>query len=471
MSELVPVILCGGKGSRLWPLSRESHPKQFVDLGSGRTLFGDALERGRSIPGSSNPIILTNERYQFFVRDELLKHDIKAGIICEPAIKNTAPAIALAALAILEEADKGEALMLILPSDHIIENVEKFSASVEKAKKVALKGFIVTFGIYPAYAATNYGYILKGDELENGVFAVRSFIEKPEFENAVRMLETGAYYWNAGIFLMSPAHFLNELKSCMPEIYKYCLTAWKKRRKSDGLEMPDKETFFKCPAISIDYAVMEQTRRAAMMPLDVAWNDLGSWDAFFKYALKDSGGNIGMGNIIFENCSHCQAYSQERLVAAMGVDDLNIIATADAVLISKNGAGEKMKDLLQLLKSKNLYHYDHHPRIYESWGNYERLAGDEGFEVSRLVINPGQGHCFQNYFHNAAHLIVIYGKAEVIINDDRQICTENKSVSIPGGCEYHIKNPDLVQLVLIQIRSGSPLKDKFGKTGLSYSFE
>lgn len=452
MPEIIPVILCGGSGTRLWPLSRESHPKQFVELGNGRTLFGDALRRGASVPHAIEPILSTNADYRFFVRDELRKNSMKGKILLEPATRNTAPAIALAAFAALE--NDGDPFLLVLPSDHEIGDNAAFSETVSRALPIAEKGYILTFGIDPTYPATGFGYLLPGEPIGDNGFILRGFTEKPGMEEAARMLREGGHYWNSGMFLMRPSVYLRELKKWSPDVYDACRASWDARKSDKELIMPDYESFCQSPIISIDYAVMEKSDCAAMLPLGVEWNDLGSWDVFFKSFPRDSNGNACHGDAVLEDSKNCQIYGQKSVIAAVGVEDLTIVETGDAVLVARRGEAQRIRNVVNTLRKQDRYQYQRHTLVPKPWGSFETLAKGDRFQVKRLIVNPGESLSLQIHHHRAEHWVIVAGTARVTLDDESRLFTENQAAYIPVGCAHMLTNPGKIPLVIIEIQSG-----------------
>lgn len=466
---IYPVILCGGSGTRLWPLSREMYPKQFVDLGNGRTLFKDTLLRAAKIPEISSFLVVCNEEHRFYVSASLLECSLQAQVILEPEAHNTAPAIALAAFAIAENDDKG--LMLVLPSDHLIQNTEFFTKAVQAACPLAEAGYIVTFGIIPSSPETGFGYIQQGKELPQGGYTVASFVEKPDLAKAEVMLRKGGYLWNSGMFLMSASTYLNELKTYSTEIYTCCHAAWKENRRDGAFLRPEKKAFRSSPSNSIDYAVMEHTDHAAVYPLEADWNDLGSWEAFYQTGEKDSSHNVCSGDILAEHVHDCYLHSSHRLVAALDIDNLAVIETQDAVLVAPLASVQRVKDVVASLKAKGRPEYQFHPLVYRPWGSYECLAAGARFQVKRITVNPGAQLSLQMHYHRAEHWVVVSGTAEITNGDKVSIFTENQSTYIPLGTVHRIKNPGRIPLIIIEIQSGTYLgeddiirfKDEYGR--------
>lgn len=454
MPSIIPVILCGGSGTRLWPLSRQAYPKQFVDLGEGRTLFKDTLARARQIPESREPVIVCNEAHRFYVTAALYESDVRAAIILEPAPRNTAPAIALAAFSLATDGD--EALMLVLPSDHAIGDDHTFSAGVGAAVSLAEQGHIVTFGITPTAPETGFGYIEQGEALDSG-FCVARFVEKPDGATARAMLKQGGFLWNSGIFLMRPSAYLKELERCAPEIFAACRTAWLERTGDGVFCRPQAPAFLASPSDSIDYAVMERTGLAAVVPLATGWSDLGSWEAFYQADRPDDDGNVCHGDILIRDTENCYFNARHRLLAAIGVRDLVVVETRDAVLVAPRDRVQEVKTVVDRLQAEGRIECKQHPLVYRPWGSYETLVMDNRFQVKRIIVNPGAELSLQMHHHRVEHWVVVNGTAEVTNGDETHLYTENQSTYIPAGTRHRLKNPGIIPLVLIEIQSGSYL--------------
>lgn len=464
-----PAILCGGSGTRLWPLSRESYPKQFVDLGEGRTLFKDTLRRIAAIPGLASPLIVCNKEHRFFASASLMECDMQARLILEPEPRNTAPAVALAALAVHEQDPDG--ILLILPSDHLLKNEERLAEAVHKTCPMAESGHIMTFGIEPTSPTSAYGYIRKGESLPNGGFAVARFVEKPAVETARAMLDSGEYLWNSGMFLVSASIFLEELKKYEPPIYEKCSRAWENRRLDGAFIRPASKALEDVPSVSIDYAVMERTERAAVYPLDVEWNDLGSWESLYQTGEKDSSGNVNVGDVLEENARNCYLHSSHRLLAALDVQDLAIIETQDAVLVAHRDAVQNVRKLVSRLKEMQRPEYSLPPLVPRHWGSYECLVSGPRFQVKKIIVNPGAQLSLQMHYHRAEHWVIVSGTAEVTNGGTTTVFTENQSTYIPVGAVHRLKNPGHIPLIMIEIQSGNylgeddivRLEDEYGR--------
>lgn len=454
---LYPVILCGGSGTRLWPLSREMYPKQFVDLGEGRTLFKDTLRRASLIPDIADIMIVCNEAHRFYASTSLLECALQAQLILEPEARNTAPAIALAAFSIYDKDPDG--ILLVMPSDHMLKDEKIFVEAVQKATNLAEKGRIVTFGITPNSPETGYGYIQQGDSLPNGGYKVVQFVEKPDHVKAVSMLKEGGYLWNSGMFLVAASTYLEELRAFAPEIYTQCQKAWSERCKDGAFLRPERNAFLSSPSNSIDYAIMEHTTHAVVYPLDLKWNDLGSWEAFYQTGEKDSSANVCRGDIVTKNVHNSYLLGTNRLIVALDVDNISVIETRDAILVASRNSVQQVKDIVSRLKSENRIEYQYHPLVYRPWGSYECLAKGSRFQVKRIVVNPGEQLSLQMHYHRAEHWVIVSGTAEITNGNTVKIFAENQSTYIPLGTVHRLKNPGHIPLIIIEIQSGAYLEE------------
>ena len=471
MTVLRPVILCGGSGTRLWPLSRSRYPKQFMDLG-GHTLFGNTVDRAMRLPGSTAPLVVGNEEHRVYVAAALQAKGVGGGILLEPSGRNTAPAIALAALSAVEGGE--DPLLRVLPSDHVLAPQAAFASAVEQARACAVTGDIVTFGITPTGPETGFGYIRRG-ELRPGTegYAVARFEEKPDLARAQAMLAEGGHFWNSGMFLYRASAYLAELERYAPAIFAACREAWGGRSEDMDFVRPGRDAFLRSPSDSIDYAVMERTERAVVVPLTAEWSDLGSWEAFYEVAEHDAHGNAHIGDVMIEGAENCYLHGTHRLVAALGVSDLVVVETPDSVLVANRSDTQRVKTLVERLKAEGRSEAELHPLVYRPWGSYEQLAMGDRFQVKRIVVNPGAELSLQMHHHRAEHWVVVEGTAEITVDGRTGLHTENESVYIPLGAVHRLKNPGIIPLVVIEIQSGSYLgeddivrfEDKYGRKG------
>ena len=458
--SIIPVILCGGSGTRLWPLSRDSYPKQFLQLLDRQSLFQATIERLRGIT-SASPLAVTNEKHRFLVAEQLREVDQKAQILLEPMGRNTAPAIAAAAIRALQQGSSP--MLLVLPSDHHIEQVDVFTEAVQTGARAAEDGKLVTFGIVPDRPETGYGYIQAEtsplyDE-EQPVYAVNGFREKPDLHTAEKYLASGEYFWNSGMFLFRADRYLEELGNHAPEILASCQQAVDQGEADLDFFRLDKEAFGGCPADSIDYAVMEKTDAACMAPLDAGWNDVGAWSSLWDISASDDddNGNVIYGDVIAHDSSNCLIRSESRLVSTLGIKNLVIVETRDAVLVAERDAAQNVKEIVNELKNAGRNESTMHREVYRPWGKYDSVDAGGRFQVKRITVNPGATLSLQKHHHRAEHWIVVTGTAEVTCDDDIRILTENQSTFIPLGSVHRLRNPGRIPLELIEVQSGSYL--------------
>lgn len=454
MSKIIPVILCGGSGTRLWPLSRESYPKQFVKFGDNNTLFQDTLQRALRIDGCEDIVVVCNEDHRFYVTSELYQAQASAKIVLEPSPRNTAPAIALAAFLLAEQDD---ACMFVMPSDHRIVDEDQLISQISKAYDLAMNGNIVTFGIVPNRVETGFGYIEKGKKICELGFSVERFVEKPDEEAAKVMVKNGNYFWNSGMFLMKVSVYLKELEKFSPDIYNICKKAWDQHKVDGVFIRPNRDTFLSSPSDSIDYAVMEKTDICAMVTLSSKWSDLGSWEAFYQIGEKDKLGNVCLGDVLCKDTHNSYIQSNNKLLATIGLDNVLVVETADAVLVAKRDKSQDVKNFVTDLQKLGRREARVHNLVYRPWGSYETLSLGERFQVKRIVVNPGGELSLQMHHHRAEHWVVVSGTAEVTNEDKVQLFSENESTYIPIGAKHRLKNPGVIPLVLIEIQSGAYL--------------
>ncbi|WED20626.1 mannose-1-phosphate guanylyltransferase/mannose-6-phosphate isomerase [Vibrio sp. JC009] len=454
---ILPVIMAGGSGTRLWPLSRTHFPKQFLSLASENTMLQDTVSRLAGLEHKA-PLFICNDEHRFIVAEQLRKAEFKhSGIILEPVGRNTAPAVALAALQAVQNGD--DPLLLVLAADHVIKNEAAFVASVEAAVPEARKGNLVTFGIVPTAPETGYGYIRQGEVSGENSFKVDSFVEKPNQEKAQEYLASGEYYWNSGLFLFKASAFLAELEAHRPDILAACKEAHLSSYPDLDFIRLDKDVFANCPDESIDYAVMEPTQNAIVVPMDAHWNDVGSWSAIWEVNDKDAKGNATRGDVIAEDTRNSYVYSQSKLVSTVGVDDLIVIETKDAVLVAHKDKVQGVKNIVNHLKQNGREEYLKHREVFRPWGSYDAIANGERFEVKQVTIKPGERTAIQKHYHRAEHWVVVSGTARIIRGDKELILSENESTYIPINMEHAIENPGKVPLEIIEVRSGSYLAE------------
>ncbi|MGN0918508.1 MAG: mannose-1-phosphate guanylyltransferase/mannose-6-phosphate isomerase [Oxalobacter sp.] len=468
-SNIQTVILCGGAGTRLWPLSRAKYPKQFMRLSNGSTLFAETLLRAGVVGGDIEPLVVSNDEYRFYADEILKKEGKEALVILEPSAKNTAPAIALAAFATQENTPN--ALMLVMPSDHRFLAPDDFYDAVKKAVPAVEAGNLVTFGINPTSPETGFGYIKQGSQIDDGVYKVERFLEKPQKAKAEAMLSEGGHYWNSGIFFFKASVFLGELKKIASDIYTSVEKSWKNRTNDLDFVRPG-DDFSLSPSDSIDYAIMEHTDRAAVVPMNGGWSDLGSWGAFYDVSDKDNHGNVCIGGVLTDNTQNCYLRSSGRLLATVGVSNLAIVETKDAVLIADRNKTQDVKRIVDQLKLQQRNELESHPFVYRPWGNYETLVLSDRFQVKRIIVKPGEQNSLQMHYHRAEHWTVVSGTAEVTIGEKKMLVAENESVYIPLGTKHRIRNPGTIPLVFIEVQTGSYLgeddivrfEDNYGRT-------
>jgi mannose-1-phosphate guanylyltransferase/mannose-1-phosphate guanylyltransferase/mannose-6-phosphate isomerase len=455
---LHPVILSGGSGTRLWPLSRAALPKQLLPLMSSHTLFQDTVTRAMQLAHAVPPLVICNDEHRFMIAEQLRALNQPAGaIVLEPVGRNTAPAVALAALDIVQRDPEG--LMLVLPADHLIRDQAAFSAAVAHATRLALQGWLVTFGITPNAPETGYGYIRTGALLPDSEAAckVASFVEKPDQATAQKYLETGKYLWNSGMFLFRAKDLLDELRALRPAILSACEAAIGGAHSDLDFVRLDKAAFTACPSESLDCAVMEHTSKAVVIPADIGWNDIGAWDALWEVGDKDSHGNVSRGDVLLEGANNNLVRAESRLVVALGVDDLVIVETPDAILVAHKDKVQDVKKIVERLKADARSEHLYHSRVYRPWGWYEGIDAGDRFQVKRIMVKPDEKLSLQMHHHRAEHWIVVSGTAKVVRGEDEIMLTENQSTYIPLGSKHRLENPGKIPLHLIEVQSGAYL--------------
>lgn len=452
MSNLQVVLLSGGSGTRLWPLSREAYPKQFLPLAGEQTMLQDTWQRVAPLAGGA-PIVVANEEHRFLAAEQLRVVGVDdAAIVLEPAGRNTAPAIAAAALQAM--AGGGDPLLLVLPSDHVVRDAQAFQAAVREAMPAAADGALVTFGIVADAPETGFGYIQAG--AGEGVRPVLRFVEKPDAGTARAYLESGDYYWNSGMFLFRASRYLEELEKFNPAMVEAVRKAFDGAARDGDFVRLDREAFAASPSDSIDYAVMEKTGRAMVLPVDIGWNDVGSWSALWEVSEQDADGNAHHGEVIAVDSHRNYAYSR-RLVALVGVDDLVVVETDDAVLVARKDRVQQVKDVVARLKADDRSHAVLHREVHRPWGSYDSIDQDDGFQVKRIKVKPGGRLSLQSHRHRAEHWIVVRGTARVTRDNDVFELHANQSTYIPLGAKHRLENPGTETLELIEVQSGDYL--------------
>lgn len=467
MSQILPVILSGGSGTRLWPLSREAYPKQFLQLAGEHSMLQSTWLRVADV-ATQAPLVVANEAHRFVAAEQLQQvGTTPSAILLEPVGRNTAPAIAAAALEACR--DGADPLLLVLPSDHLIRDVAHFHRAILEAADIAEQGKLVTFGIQPTAPETGYGYIkaVAGE----GARAIERFVEKPDLATAQDYVASGEYYWNSGMFLFRASRYLQELERLQPQILAACRTSWEKARRDADFIRLDADAFKTSPSDSIDYAVMEKTADAAVVPLNAGWSDVGSWTALRDVSEQDANGNAHRGDVIAIDCHDTFAYG-ERLIAMVGLDDVIVVETDDAVLVGKSDRMQEVKDVVARLKADGRSEATWHRKVYRPWGAYDSIDHGERFQVKRITVKPGGTLSLQMHHHRAEHWIVVSGTAEVTRGDEVLLLAENQSTYIPLGVTHRLRNPGKLPLELIEVQSGSYLgeddivrfEDTYGRT-------
>lgn len=473
--SIVPVIMAGGSGTRLWPLSRTAYPKQFLDLHSDHSMLQTTAQRLGGMKEVAPPVVLCGETHRFLVAEQFREAKLKhGGILLEPEGRNTAPAVAVAAYYAMEQ--QPDALLLVLAADHVITDVAAFQRAVRQAALAADQGKLATFGIVPDRPETGYGYIHRGApfllEGKQTAFQVAQFVEKPNLETAERYLESGNYYWNSGMFLFSAKRYLEELKLFRPDIHEACRLATALRAQDLDFHRLDPSTFNKCPADSIDYAVMEKTEQAVVVPLDAGWSDVGSWSALWGISQQDQAANVTRGDVLLEDVSHTYVHASEKLVAVVGVKDLVVVETADALLVAAKDRVQDVKKIVDRLREANRGEADNHRKVYRPWGWYDTVVVGERHQVKHIHVKPGAKLSLQMHHHRAEHWVVVKGTAKVTVEGQSSLISENQSIYVPLGKQHRLENPGVIDLEMIEVQSGSYLgeddivriEDNYGRT-------
>lgn len=471
MSKIItPVIIAGGTGSRLWPISRELKPKQFISINNDKlTLLQETIKRAESLTPNT-PYIICNEKHRFLVAEQARQLSIDSPeIILEPASRNTAPAIAVAAFHAKKH--NKDSVLLVLSADHHIQNIKSLQETINNALPIAESGKLVIFGVPPSYPESGYGYIEKGEPLTGECYSVKSFTEKPDPITAKNLASNDNFFWNSGIFMFQANRYLEILNELQPEIYSSCLNAYTNGNTDSHFITLDAKEFLKCPDKSIDYAVMEHTSDAAMIPFNSGWSDIGSWKSLWNINKKDKNGNILKGDIIGKNVQNCYIQSDNRLIAAIGIKDLVIIETKDAVLVANIDHSQHVKEIVKNIKDSGRTEHINHREVYRPWGVYDSIDTGQRYQVKRITVNPGAKLSVQMHHHRAEHWIVVSGTAKVTNAENTYLVTENQSTYIPIGQIHALENPGVIPLELIEVQSGSYLgeddiirfEDKYGR--------
>ena len=478
---LIPVILCGGTGTRLWPLSRASYPKQYWPLGGNgdETLLQQTQQRLEGIEALGAPLLICNDDHRFIVAEQMRQIGVEPGaIMLEPMGRNTAPAVAVAAL---QATARGEdPLLLVLAADHVIRDGEHFRAAIDAGRSAAEAGRLVTFGIVPTAPETGYGYIEAAEPLEAGALTpvpIARFVEKPDRATAEHFLESGRFTWNSGMFLFKASAMLAELERLAPEVVSCCRAALEQDVADLDFLRLEREAFAKCPNVAIDVAVMEQTQLGSVLPLSAGWSDVGSWSALWDTADRDDDGNVLRGRVISEGSRNCYLRSEHRLVVGLGVENLVVVETDDAVLIADRSQAQNVKTVVKQLETDGSPEGKAHRKIYRPWGHYTGVTEGTRWQVKRISVKPGASLSLQMHHHRAEHWVVVKGTALVERDGTEQLVGENQSTYIPMGCKHRLSNPGRIPVELIEVQSGEYLgeddivrfQDRYGRSDLSIS--
>ncbi|MBN9132046.1 MAG: mannose-1-phosphate guanylyltransferase/mannose-6-phosphate isomerase [Nitrosospira multiformis] len=464
MQSLVPIVLSGGSGTRLWPLSRQKYPKQLLSFIGEDSLLQATLRRmeGLTDVELGAPLVVCNEEYRFVIAEQLRLMGTKGNILLEPVGRNTAPALTLAALAAMREGS--DPVLLVMPADHVIVDVSRFQMAIRAGMTLAGDGAVVTFGITPDSPETGYGYIEAGEPLgTGGAGRIARFVEKPDRATAQTYLEAGSYFWNSGLFMMRASVWLAAIDACRPDISTACRAAWEKGVADGDFLRVNKEEFLHCPSDSIDYAVMERLAHddslpaGIFIPLSAGWSDVGSWDSLWQVLPKDHQGNVSQGDVLLNDCRNVLALSGHRLVACVGVEDMVVIETPDAILVAHMSKTQHVKKIVDDLKRRGRPESELHRKVFRPWGWYDGVDSGKRFQVKRIVVKPGASLSLQMHHHRAEHWIVVHGTAQVTRGDTTYLVSENESTFIPLGTRHRLQNPGCVPLEMIEVQSGSYL--------------
>jgi mannose-1-phosphate guanylyltransferase/mannose-6-phosphate isomerase len=477
-TALIPVILCGGTGTRLWPLSRASYPKQYWPLGGDgdATLLQQTHQRLKGLNGLAAPMLICNEDHRFIVAEQMRQIGVEPNaIMLEPIGRNTAPAITVAAL---QATALGEdPLMLVLAADHLIRDAAHFRDAIDAGRQPAEEGRLVTFGIVPTAPETGYGYIEASQPFTSGQLLdvpITRFVEKPDRSSAEQFLSTGRFTWNSGMFLFKASAMLAELERLVPEVVSCCRAALEQDTTDLEFLRLEREAFAKCPNVAIDVAVMEKTDLGSVLPLDAGWSDVGSWSALWETADRDGNGNVLQGRVIAEGSNNCYLRSEHRLVVGLGVENLVVVETDDAVLIADRSQAQAIKTVVKQLEADGSPEGKAHRKIYRPWGSYTGVVEDHRWQVKRISVKPGASLSLQMHHHRAEHWVVVRGTALVELNGEEQLLGENQSTYIPVGCKHRLSNPGKIPVEMIEVQSGEYLgeddivrfEDRYGRSDL-----
>lgn len=451
---IVPVILSGGSGSRLWPLSREFFPKQFLSLINTSSLFQDTINRASGQLAA--PLVICNEEHRFIVAEQLRQIDsLNNGIILEPVGKNTAPAIAIAAISLMKE--QKDPILLVLSSDHVIENKVEFLNSIQTASKIAEQGKMVAIGVKPNKPEIGYGYIRAERSVNHNYFNIVSFTEKPDINKASEFLKSQDYYWNSGIFIFKASAYLDELKKYEPEIFSTCKKSIDNSSRDLDFIRLDNNEFFKCPSKSIDYAIMENTINGVVVPFEGSWSDIGSWSSLWELKKKDINNNVSEGDVLLNNVQNSYVHSSNRLVAVNQISDLIIIDTQDALLVSSKNNSQDIKDIFEKLKKDNRSEVSHHRKVLRPWGYFDSVDNGNGFQVKRILVNPGSKLSLQKHKMRSEHWIIVKGRALITCGNKVFYLDQNQSTYIPKEEVHRLENKEDIPLEIIEIQTGEYL--------------
>lgn len=463
---IIPVILSGGSGSRLWPMSRELNPKQFLPLCSEQSMLQETMTRLDGVAELGKPVVVCNEEHRFLVAQQMRDIGVDVDkIILEPVARNTAPAICAAAEYIQKKKPSGDDVMLVLSADHVIQNHDAFHQAIESGYQVAQQGQLVTFGIVPDKAETGYGYIkrsdqfvgAKGQAVIDNAWHVAQFVEKPDQKTAQRYFESGEYYWNSGMFMFQAGTILQEMESLSEDIFQAVKKAVSSGSKDMDFCRLGSEAFSASPSDSIDYAVMEKTDKVVVLPLDANWNDVGAWSAMWEVNHRDDSGNVVQGDVLNFDVTNSYIHADERMVAVIGMDNCIVVETSDAVLVANKACAQDVKKVVNQLKSSGREEALLHQRVYRPWGSYETLEETDRFKVKRIVVNPGAKLSLQMHHHRAEHWVVVKGTANIVCGEKEFVLTEDQSNYIPLGTKHRLENPGVIPLEIIEIQTGSYL--------------